>query len=227
MKKKALALLSALAVMTMGTLNVHAASPTVNTTETPVASQEATTTIAATSSPEAYLAATSVDGGYGVAAVPATTIESAKVAVQNQLLNNIASIASMLGNNSLASAAANSSRNITANIHSVIDISAGSAVRDGDRYVVTAKIPSIRAGATIAVLHYTGSSWDVIAPDSVGAGSITFKTASLSPFAFVELVDNSAVASPKTGETVPYLIPIVMVGLAGAAVVCGKKSFAA
>lgn len=227
MKKKALALLTALAVMTMGTMTVNAASPTVETTETPAATQEATTTITATSTSEAYRAATTVDGGYGVSAVSAATVDSAKVAVQNQILNNIASIASMLGNNSLAASAANSSRNITANILSVVDISAGSAVKDGDSYVVTAKIPSIRAGATIAVLHYNGSSWEVIAPESVGAGSVTFRTASLSPFAFVELVDNSVVPAPRTGETAPYLFLIVMIGLAGAAAVCGKKSFAA
>ena len=113
-----------------------------------------------------------------------------------------------------------------ASILSVVNIDASTAAKDADgNYTVTANIAGIAAGDTIAVLHYTGSAWETIVPTSVAAGSVTFKTASFSPFAVVKLSVETVTASPKTGAAMPVAALFVVVGFAGAAV-CGKKYFA-
>ncbi len=229
MKKKLLAVVTALTVMTMGTVTAFAAtSPTAGTTEAPVATQKASTTIAATATPAEYVAATAVSEGFTVAAVEAETVKAAAVEVQNALLNDLATIGTKLGNSTLASAATDSNKKVSASILSVVSIDASTATKGDDgNYTVTASISGIAAGDTIAILHYTGSAWETIIPSSVAAGSVTFKTASFSPFAVVKLsVETETVtASPKTGEAMPAAVLLAVAGFAGA-MVCGKKYFA-
>ena len=226
MKKKLLAVVTALTVMAMGTVTAFAASPTVGTTEAPVATQKASTTIAATATPAEYVAATKVSDGFTVAAVEETTVKAASVQVQNALLNDLATIGTKLGNSDIAAAATDSNKKVSASILSVVNIDASTATKDADgNYTVTASIAGIAAGDTIAVLHYTGSAWETIVPTSVAAGSVTFKTASFSPFAIVKLEVSTVTASPKTGAAMPVAALFVVVGFAGA-MVCGKRYFA-
>ena len=226
MKKKLLAVVTALTVMAMGTVTAFAASPTVGTTEAPVATQKASTTIAATATPAEYVAATKVSDGFTVAAVEETTVKAASVQVQNALLNDLATIGTKLGNSDIAAAATDSNKKVSASILSVVNIDASTATKDADgNYTVTASIAGIAAGDTIAVLHYTGSAWETIVPTSVAAGSVTFKTASFSPFAVVKLEVSTVTASPKTGAAMPVAALFVVVGFAGA-MVCGKRYFA-
>ncbi len=226
MKKKLLAVVTALTVMAMGTVTAFAASPTVGTTEAPVATQKASTTIAATATPAEYAAATKVSDGFTVAAVEETTVKAASVQVQNALLNDLATIGTKLGNSDIAAAATDSNKKVSASILSVVNIDASTATKDADgNYTVTASIAGIAAGDTIAVLHYTGSAWETIVPTSVAAGSVTFKTASFSPFAVVKLEVSTVTASPKTGAAMPVAALFVVVGFAGA-MVCGKRYFA-
>ncbi len=223
MKRKFLAVLSAVMVLSMGSMTVLAASPTVGTTETPVATQTATTSVAGKATPAEYAAATKASAGYEVAAVSATTVDSAAVAVQNQLLNDIASIGTKLGNNTLAAAANDSSKKVTATILSVVEVNPSTATRDANgNYVVTLNIANIAAGDTIAILHYNGSAWETIVPTKVEAGAVTFATASLSPISVVKLETSAVTAAPKTGETAPYAAMLMVVGLAGVAL-CTKK----
>ncbi len=63
MKRKFLAVLTALTVLTMGSMTAFAASPTVGTTEAPVRTQEASTAMTATTTPSAYLSGTTVSAG--------------------------------------------------------------------------------------------------------------------------------------------------------------------
>ena len=226
MKKKLLAVVTALTVMAMGTVTAFAASPTVGTTEAPVATQKASTTIAATATPAEYAAATKVSDGFTVAAVEETTVKAAAVQVQNALLNDLATIGTKLGNSDIAAAATDSNKKVSASILSVVNIDASTATKGADgNYTVTASIAGIAAGDTIAVLHYTGSAWETIVPTSVAAGSVTFKTASFSPFAVVKLEVSTVTASPKTGAAMPVAALFVVVGFAGA-MVCGKRYFA-
>ncbi len=64
MKRKFLAVLTALTVLTMGSMTAFAASPTVGTTEAPVRTQEASTAMTATTTPSAYLSGTTVSAGH-------------------------------------------------------------------------------------------------------------------------------------------------------------------
>ncbi len=225
MKKRFLAVLSALTILTMGSMTALAASPTVGTTETPVATQTTTTSVAATKAPADYAAATKVSDGYTVEAVSQTTVDSAAVAVQNNLLNDVATIGTKLGDSTLAAAAKDSSKKVTATVLSVVEVDPTTAVKVNGNYVVTLSIADIAAGDTIAVLHYNGSAWETIVPTKVEAGKVTFATASLSPISVVKLQVTDVTGAPKTGETAPMAGLILVVGLAGA-VVCGKKYFA-
>ncbi len=226
MKKKVLAVLTAITVMAMGSVSVMAASPTVETTEAPVATQKTTTTVEAVAAPAEYAATTTVSAGFTVEAVSTTTVQAAAVAVQNELLNDVASIGAKLGNSELASAATDSAKKVTASVLSVVEVDPTTAVKDTTgNYVVTLSVPTIAAGDAIAVLHYNGSAWETIVPTSVAAGSVTFATTSLSPISIVKLEVASVATSPKTGSTMPMAAAVVVLGLAGAAV-CGKRFFA-
>lgn len=226
MKKKALALLTALAVMAMGTVTVMAESPTVGTTEKPVESQKATTTIADTATPQEYAESTTVSEGFTVEAVSETTVESAVVAVQNEILNDVASIGEALGDDTLKDAAENKKRKVEAEILSLVEVNADDAEQDEDgNYVVTMGVEGVSKDDTIAVLHYDGEAWETIVPDAVEDGSVTFSTASLSPIGIVKLTVTKVKSSPKTGDTMPVAVFVLAAGLCGAAV-CGKKYFA-
>lgn len=225
MKKKLLAVLTALAVLTMGSMTAFASSPTVGTTEAPVKTQKSSTFVAATAAPSEYLKRTTVSAGYSISEVSATTVQASVVAVQNAILNDVASIASRLGNQTLANAATNSASRVTASILTVIDVKAAGASKDANgNYVVTLSLPNISAKDAIVVLHYTGKSWETIVP-SVANGSVTFASASLSPIAVVKLDVTSVSRSPKTGQAIPVAVVVLMISAVGTAV-CGKRYFA-
>ncbi|MBD5526624.1 MAG: hypothetical protein HDR04_19935 [Lachnospiraceae bacterium] len=225
MKKKFLAVLTALAVLTMGSMTVCAKSPTVGTVGAPVSTQKSSTFMAATATASEYLNRTTVSAGYSISAVSATTVQATAVAVQNAILNDVASIASRIGNKTLAAAAGNSASRVTATILTVIEVKASGASKDANgNYVVTLSLPDIAAGDAVVVMHYTGSAWETIIP-SVANGSVTFASASLSPIAVVKLDVATVSQSPKTGQTMPVAVVLLMIGAAGAAV-CGKRYFA-
>lgn len=226
MKRKFLAVLTALAVLTMGSMTVFAKSPTVGTTEAPVKSQKSSTVVAATTSPSEYLKGTTVSEGYKVSAVSNTTVQAAAVAVQNAILNDVASIAARLGNKTLADAAANSGSQVTASIMTVVEVKASNASKDANgNYVVTLNLSDVAEGDAVVVLHYTGNSWETIVPTSVAKGSVTFASASLSPIAVVKLGVANVSLSPKTGSAIPAAAVILIIGVVGTAI-CGKKYFA-
>jgi hypothetical protein len=226
MKKRVLAVLAAITVLTMGTVSVYAASPSVGTTEAAVSTQTAATTVEAASTPTEYASTTTASEGYSVAAVSDTTLKSAEVAVQNELLNDVASIGAKLGDSTLAAAAKDSSAKVTAKVLSAVEVDPTTATKDASgNYVVTLNISGIAAGDTIAILHYNGSAWETIAPSSVAAGSVTFATTSLSPVSVVKLEVATVKQSPKTGAAMPIAAVVFAAGLLGAAV-CGKKYFA-
>lgn len=226
MKRKFLAVFTALAVLTMGSMTVFASSPTVGTTEAPVSTQKALTAIEATASPETYLNRTTVSAGFTMSAVSATTVQAAAVAVQNEILNDVASIAAKLGNVGLAQAAANSGSRVTASILTVVELKASNATKDPyGNYLVTLSLSGITEGDAVAVLHYTGSKWETIVPLSVANGTVTFASKSLSPVSVVKLNVTNVTMSPKTGSSVPVAAVILIIGVVGTAV-CGKRYFA-
>lgn len=226
MKKKTLAVLSAVMIMAMSSMTALAASPTVGTTEVPEEGQTAITYVESTATPAEYAATTAVSEGYTVQAVSEQTANAAAVAVQNSVLNHLAAIGSALGNSTVAASATDSTAVVSAKIVSTVDVTASSAVKDANgNYNVTIGNAGISAGDAIVVLHYNGSAWEVIVPTAVVDGAIAFTTSSLSPFAIVKLDVTAATASPQTGEAVPMTAAIILIGFMGAAI-CGKKIFA-
>lgn len=226
MKKKVLAVFSAVMVFTMSSMSVFAASPTAGTAEAPVNTQAVSTSVAKQKTPDAYAAATTAGAGYEVEAVSSSTVEAAAVAVQNNLLNDVASLGTVLDNTVLKAAAADPSKKITAEMLTVVEVSPSTAVKDASgNYVVTLNVSSIKAGDIIAVLHYNGSAWETIVPDSVENGKVTFSTPSLSPISVVKLDVSTVKEAPKTGETMPVAMIVAIIGLAGVCV-CGRKYFA-
>lgn len=226
MKRKFLAVLTALTVMTMGSMTAFASSPTVGTTEAPVSTQKAITAVEATAAPAAYLSVTTVSAGYDMSAVSATTVQAAAVAVQNSILNNIAAIGYRLGNAELVNAAANPGSKVTASILTVVELKASTASKDAyGNYVVTMNVAGISEGDAIAILHYTGSAWETIVPTSTANGTVTFTSASLSPISVVKLSVTGVTMSPKTGSSLPVAAVILVIGVVGMAV-SGKRYFA-
>lgn len=226
MKRKVLALISALTFFAMGSLTAVAASPTVDTTEAPVPTQKVIIAISVTETPSEFKESTSVSEGFKVEAVEDTTVKAAAVAVQNKILNDVAAIGEKLGKSNLVKAAAKANTKVTAEILTVVEVSASTAPKDeAGNYVVTMNIEGVKKGDSIAVLHYNGKEWETIIPSSVEDGKVTFTTPSLSPISVVKLSTAKVSQSPKTGETVPVAAVLFIIGLAGAAV-CGKKYFA-
>ncbi len=114
--------------------------------------------------------------------------------------------------------------------------------KEAKNVTVQLAVPGVETGHEYRVLHWTGSDWEVIAPNAVAKGSLTVTFASLSPIVIIEVAakdtgsnsgsgDNgnsgasapAADVSPKTGETLPMAGTAVLLCLAGAAV-CAKKA---
>ena len=225
MKKSILAALTAAMVLSMSTITAFAASPVA---ANPVAGQEAVTTIEAVASADAFDATTEVSEGYTETKVSEATVQSAVTAVQDLLLNNLAVTAQLTGNSQIANAAADSSKTVTASVKTVVDIKADSATKDANgNYTPTIYSANIVAGRQYVALHQNTATgaWNAIAVTNVADGAITVSTPDLSPIAIVELTVSSAATSPKTGETIPAAMMLVIIGMAGAAV-CTKKIFA-
>lgn len=224
MKKGLLAVLTAAMVLSLSTMTAFAASPTVLTTGAPVATQKATISIADVASAGAFAANTSTSPEYKITPVSEATVASAKAATQNLVLNDLATTGKLLGNSKIEKAATQSNVVVTATLRSVVEVTPVTAQRNAaGLYDVTLTSPYFTAGGTFIVLHEDGT-WEPIVPSATAANSVSFSS-NLSPIAVVELSVKSAAKSPKTGETAPAAMMIILIGVAGAAV-CGKKVFA-
>ena len=222
MKKKIIAIMSAI-VLTIGcAVTVYAASPTVDTTETPVEGQEVNTDIEQSGNADQLSSSTSVDGAT-TAKVTDTTLKSANVAVQNNLLNDVAKTGVLLGRTDLLNAASDPNKTVQATIIGAVDVSSATKGADG-KYDITFKNSAIKAGSIIAVEHYS-SYWETLVPYEVGDGYAKVKSSSCSPFVVIkiDILEQQVGTSPKTGEELP-IVPIVLVAVGAiGAVIVGRK----
>ena len=223
MKKSVITALTAAMVITLSSITAFAApSATVPVAETPAVG----TAVEAVASPEAYDAATTVSTGYKETAVSATTVKSASVATQNIILNNL----DKLGDPAIAQAAADPKKTVSAIVRTVVDVTpAGATKNAAGNYEFTLSCNYIGTGR-VYVLHYLekSKSWVLLVLKAATKGAVTIESATLSPFAVVELNVASVTApatSPKTGETLPAALMFIMIGAVGA-VVCTKKVLA-
>jgi hypothetical protein len=213
MKKKILAVVAALAVMSVGSTALAAGSPVAGTTA-PVEAVEGQTvevTVEAAASAEEMNAATSVEGieteleGVEItqAAVSDATVGEAVVATQNALAD-VADLGTILGDEELVSAAKDDTKTVTATILSVINLVANENYIPGTPVDVTVKHEGVKAGKTYAVLHYIGDGeWETLKATVLGDGALKFTTTSFSPFAIVEITveDKEIEASAAPGST--------------------------
>ena len=199
MKKKLVAVLTALMVLTMG-VTVSAASPTTSTA-TPVATQKATV-----ATQDNLVAVTSGTAGATIVGGSDAEVAAANTYVSN-LMADVAALGNALGNSKLVSAATNSGQKVTATVVSVVNITNdGITPNANGTYTIKVNVPGVKSGDIIAVTHNNN---EVIRPDKVSNGSVTFTTASCSPFAFVKLSVGGVTSSPKTGETMPVALMVM------------------
>ena len=225
MKKKVLALISAAALTMLSSMTVLADSPSVGQAQIPVASQTALTTVTNTASPENYAVITATSEGFKVTAVSQTTADSALVAVQNTILKDVASFGYFYGDADLVSAATTPGALVSASVLSTVDVDATTATPDATgMYNVVLSNAMIADSDTIAILHYnekTGA-WELIKPDFVSNGLVSFHTASLSPITIVKITNSAAAQAPRTGVSVYGAYILILAGLMGA-IVCYRK----
>lgn len=99
---------------------------------------------------------------------------------------------------------------------------------EGDNYgTLTISLKSDSFENFVALLHYTGSAWEVVKDAKVENGVLTFSASNFSPFAIVVSTEATQLPpSPTTGETAPVAIAAAAVaaGIAGIVVLCyGRK----
>ena len=226
MKKKVLALMSAMVLTFACSMTAYADSPTVGTVQQAVATQTATTTVEPTNTAAGYAATTAVSAGFEVEAASDTTVAAALVAVQNQVLNDIATVGALLGRSDIAAAATDADAKVTATVLTTVDVDVTTATKEADGlYHFTLGVPGIQVGDAILVQHYNGVAWENLVPTQVGAGAVNVASASCSPFTVVKLSATTVKQSPKTGETAPVAALVILAGAAGA-VFCSRKALA-
>ena len=173
-----------------------------------------------------------------VSAVSDNTVAATAAEVKAQL-RDVEKLANLLKSDSLKAAFADSTKKIVPTIKTIVDVTVeGRAVTAADPVTVTFQVPDVKAGANILVLHWTGTQWETIVPDSVTDGAVTATFTSLSPVAIVELdVQNATAAatnptnttnatdvtSPKTGMSAS-VVPVLALVLAAGAVVCARRA---
>lgn len=103
------------------------------------------------------------------------------------MLTDIGALGSSMGDFQLASAAADPNKYVTADVLSIIDLTANQGVGADGKYEATLGIGGINPTDKIIVFHYTNAGWENIIPSAVGFGTVAFKSYSMSPFVVVRL----------------------------------------
>ena len=223
MKKKVLAIMSAFMITMLSSMTALAASP-VPAAVLPQVPGQALGVASDTGTPDQYAALTGASAGLKVESVSQTTYDSAKVAVQNIILRDIAAVAAFLGDANLAAAATQSNAVVGAAVLATVEVKVDTATKDKDGlYTVTLTNPQIAANDSLVILHWNGSSWEIIKPSAVGTGAVTFRSATLSPITIVKVAATTPVAAPKTGVSTSILMVLAALCLAGAAFAAVKS----
>jgi hypothetical protein len=254
MKKKILAVVAALAIMTVGTTALAAESPAagstdVGTKDTSVAAEVTAEKPAETPAQMAdatKATATAADGTtleiVSNAVGDATVDESVKAAQAE--VNKLTDLADKLDAPALKTAAADSTKKVTATVAAVVNLEVkGGTINSATTVTISNK--AIKAGSTYAILHYVNDKWETLKATNVKDGSLDVTVTSLSPVAIVEVTvsdikdeatteaagttaattaaSTDAGTSPKTGETTPVALFALLACVAGA-LACSKKS---
>jgi hypothetical protein len=213
MKKKIMAVVAALAIMTVGTTAFAAGSPAANETKVdadPTQAAAVETVAEPTATPaemaKATTAETSVAGlEIDSVAVAKETVSDATVAATDAI-SNLSDLAETLGDDTLKAAAKDSTKKVSATVAAVVNLEVTEGKIPAGGVTVTIKNPAIKAGKTYVLLHYTGTAWEKLAATDVKDGALNVKVTSLSPVAIVEVAvadadttaANDATTTPST-----------------------------
>ena len=233
MKKKLISVLAAVMVLTMGTTVFAATSPTTNSVSNVEvnSTQKVVVKPTETQAPAAYVEGiNSINSNTGAAPVKAVTdntMASVKAEIQSQM-NDVAKLADTIGSATLKQIAADNTKQVTPSVKFAADVTAPAGVTVSAANPITLDIPApgVKAGAAVAVLHWNGTAWEVIKPDAVNDGTVKATFTSLSPIFVVEfsaLTSDGKAVSPKTGSSMPVLLVMAVICMAGVAVVATKK----
>jgi hypothetical protein len=234
MKKKILAVVAALAIMTVGTTAFAASSPSGSDVDT---SEEETTEAEADEEEEE-------DEDADAAEAAAEYAEATTVSVDSSLGFKVVSSAVKA---EVVTAAEEAVADVSddAELVAVVDLKPEGDYVKGTAVTLTIQHADIDATHAYAVLHQlSDGTWEQLAATVTKDGELTFTTTSFSAFAIVDLgeaaediADDATVAttattaaastdagtSPKTGETTPVALFALLACVAGA-VACSKKS---
>ena len=245
MKRKVLAVATAVLMMSSSLTAFAANSPSAKDVASTVQASSTQTanvvTDIKTETPSAYVekvsGAKATVGGQEVAAPTIAAVSEATVtSLANVVKEQLKDVASMAKNliggekgTAIANAATNANAKITTEIKSVVDVTApaGVTVSASNPITLTFNVSGVSTGSYIMILHYNSAkgAWESI-PATCGNGTVTGTFTSLSPIAFVELKTEESllgVRSPKTADAYPVMLACTA-AFAGGAIVFGKKA---
>lgn len=157
-----------------------------------------------------------------VAAEASTPVEAARTAVQGISSGNAVIVPAAVSQAELTTITETAkSLGANAQVLSCADYCVVSGEFGGQLSVACA---GISAGDNIVIIHHGKKGIEVVKPDSVSNGSVTFTLKDLSPIAIIKLPPGATVSytrSPKTGEVIALMV-IAMISFAGA-FACAKK----
>jgi hypothetical protein len=191
MKKKFLAVVAALAIMSLGTTALAAESPVAGSTVVEEDASQAAdvgsvTKPIQTTAQMATATTAKTSGGVTITsvAVQDTTVTEAVKAAKNAI-SNLSDLATVLDNSALKAAASDSSKVVNATVATVVNLEPSSSIAKGSVITITNK--AIKGDATYAVMHYVNNGWEYIKATNVKDNSLQFVVDSLSPIAIVEV----------------------------------------
>jgi hypothetical protein len=202
MKKKILAVVAALAIMTVGTTAFASESPSaddlLNADDVEVAEDqeiEVEEAVAPTASAKEMADATSATASQAglkidSKAVAKTTITDA-VSAANIALKDVAALADVMEDDTLADAATNPDATVKATITAVVNLEVVKGEIEGD-VTITISHKDIKAGHNYVILHYTDGEWVPVKAENIKTGSLDITVDSLSPIAIVEVSYDAA-----------------------------------
>lgn len=208
MKRRVVALLTALSVMAMSMTAL--AAPSAGASDTTTNSNVNTSVKAETS---VKYDDVKVPEGLTKGEEPAAATVQSAASTAASLMKDLKSLGELLKNDTLKAAAANTKYTVSAKLLTVLNL-------DGTPGTYEITVPGVKKGAIVFLLHETGSNWDVIPAEAPADGTVKATFGSFSNYAIVQ-VDLGA-ASPKTGEGFPVVVVMALVCLAGV-VVCRRK----
>ena len=208
MKRRVVALLTALSVMAMSMTAF--AAPSAGASDTTTNSNVNTGVKAETA---VKYDDVKVPEGLTKGEQPAAAVVQSAASKVASLIRDLKGLGDLLKNDTLKAAATDTKYTVSAKLLTVLNL-------DGTPGTYEITVPGVKKGAIVFLLHEAGQGWDVI-PASVPAdGTVKADFPSFSNYAIVE-VDLGA-ASPKTGEAFPAVAVMAVICLAGV-VVCRRK----